>query len=137
MMGKKSDPDVQMFHTLWELGRPNIFSWIISNAKGIAELENSGKYHCDMDFRNTVKFAGIFKIIDFDYFFTVRQGRNKADAEAYEHMKLIITEFLKRGRLDKRDCIIGFLFPSLANRDNIFNDNQSKFDYNAYINKVL
>lgn len=104
-----SDPDVQMLHTLWAMGRKYIFSWIISTAKVTAEIEKIGKSHYDIESRNTVNFAGIFKIIHFDYLFTVKQvGRNKADIEAYEHMQHIITKILRKGKLNKGDYIIAF-----------------------------
>ena len=86
------DPDLLMLFGIWDLGRTYIYSWIISIAKGIAELEAMGLFHCDIELRNTVKFAGIFKLIDFDYIFKVKLiGTGKAEVNAYENMVGMLT----------------------------------------------
>ena len=91
-----NDPDIVMLYKIWELGRKYVYSWIISTARGIIELEELGLFHCDIELRNTVKFGDIFKLIDFDYVFKVRiVGSEEAENSADENMLAILAELLR------------------------------------------
>ena len=88
-----------------------------------------GFFHCDIEFRNTVifknilklidaNFKAIFKLIDFDYLFKVRSvGASDIEKKAYQLMIEMIEEALKIGLPENDDNIVGFLFRRLKKFD--------------------
>lgn len=55
-----------------------------------------GLFHCDIEFRNTVLFEKIFKLIDFDYLFKVKLfWKKEIEEQAYQNMLEMIEETLR------------------------------------------
>jgi hypothetical protein len=86
------------------LGKDYVFKWIIEIAIGIAELEEIGIYHADLQLRNTIRVTrgvwNTFKIIDFDKAFKVVQTHDKDIA--FESTKDLI-DFWLRSNFDGED----------------------------------
>ena len=75
-----------------------MFRWTSCLVNGILELQRLGIFHADLEFRNTIQLEEggrkVYKIIDFDWAFKVRGGKEEKHQSLFEHTKKIIRFWL-------------------------------------------
>ena len=99
-----------------------ILQWLVCLIQGILELQNSGIFHADLQFRNTIQVkdehnSEVFKIIDFDYAFKVN---NKGDPKenSLQKTKDLVKFWLNEKGLDLK--MLKYFFRYYENMDIFF-----------------
>ena len=80
------------------MGKNQLLRWISCLIKGIIELQRLGIFHADLEFRNTIQLEEgeetIYKIIDFDWAFKVRGGKDLNHLSLFKYTQKIIRFWL-------------------------------------------
>ena len=113
VLGDSCDGYINYFR---KAGKRQMFVWISCLIKGILQLQELGIFHADLEFRNTIqlkcgdgKGQFIYKIIDFDYAFKVREGKQERHLSLLSHTKKLL-QFWLSSRGDLRIGLFQYIF---------------------------